>query len=187
MKNFHKTYYGLKHFFSVLLPLLAITACSDGDAGLEGLQGPQGEQGEAGEVGPTGTVDFFYSDWIPSELENPLPNGLSGFNIDSQQFTSLLKENGALFVYAQLTSKEVTPLPFENPLIGQAYNFSITDDDQLRILVVNIAEMGSTTPLIESVRYIIIPGTEQETGKAPAQDFSKMSYSEVAQYFGITD
>lgn len=186
MKNFHNTYHSLKHFFTALLPLLVITACSDGEDGMDGLQGPPGEQGVAGEVGSTGTVAFFYSDWIPSELPNPLESSIVSFNIESELFTTDIKENGTILVYTRLTSGEIHPLPLTVPAAGQIYDYRITDTDVMRVSVVR-EEGASATPLIESVRYIIIPGTEQETGKAPAQDFSKMSYSEVAQHLGITD
>ncbi|PIB38417.1 hypothetical protein [Maribacter sp. 4G9] len=186
MKNFHKRYHGLKNYFYAILLLLVITACSDGEDGMDGPQGLQGEQGEVGEVGSTGTVAFFYSNWIPSEFANPLPFGVSGFNIESDLFISDLKDNGTILAYVQLTSGEIIPLPLEVPAAGQVYSYTVNDDDQLRVFVTR-AEISSATPLIESVRYIIIPGTEQETGKAPAQDFSKMSYSEVAQHLGITD
>lgn len=196
--------------FTAALSILTITSCSkDGEDGAVGPQGPQGEQGPAGpqgdagadgavgaqgEQGDPGTANVIYSDWIESpiidndnNIEAPTANG----SIDVAGLDQEIVDMGNVLVYGKVESNgNVYALPYTgNQGVSYYYYFNV-EDINIRMATTDGSNIG--TPLFSTYRYVLIPGgTEASNGiggvssKAATQDFSKMSYEEVTDYFNI--
>ncbi|MFD2604519.1 collagen-like protein [Euzebyella marina] len=165
-----------------------------GDAGADGAQGEQGVEGEQGEQGDPGTANVIYSDWIESpivdndnNIEAPTANG----SLNVAGLSQDIVEMGNVLVFGKIESNgNVYALPYMgNQGVSYYYYFNI-EEINIRLTTTDGSNIG--TPLFTTYRYVLIPGgVEASNGiggvssKAGSQDFSKMSYEEVVDYFNI--
>lgn len=192
-----------------LLVMLAI-ACSaeDGEDGVIGPQGPQGEQGAAGpqgaqgEQGPPGadgqdgqdgTTNVVSSGWFEIDTwDNDLPD-FKFHRIPDLTLSETQIENDLILVYRRYnpapTLTQVALLPItEYDFTGETV-LSLTNRVQGTGLVVQVQAFGRNVASDEYLgpetqfRYFIIPVDATTSKYAP--DFSKMSFEEVLDYFGL--
>lgn len=196
----------------LFLTLLVACSAEDGEVGPQGPQGPQGEQGPVGsqgeqglqgEQGPTGAdgadgIDanstVISSGWFEiNTWDTDLPD-LKFHRIPDLILTEFEIENRVFLVYRRyhpspaITTIELLPL----------YELSASGDIELAIqnrisgngLFLQIQSFGRSVTNEEYLgpetqfRYMIVePASTSD--KKNSVDFSKMSYQEVVEYFGI--
>ncbi len=203
-----------KHFIFMVIPLalcalLAGCSAEDGDTGLQGPQGLQGEQGEVGpqgEQGPAGADGADGADGIDAN-STVISSGwfeigtwdtdLSNFKfhrIPDLILTQFEMENHLFLVYRRyqpspaITTIDLLPLyeldtngdielAVQNKISGNGLFLQI---ESFGRSVTNNEYLGPETQF----RYMIVePATTSD--KRNSIDFSKMSYQEVVEYFGI--
>ncbi|WP_123803331.1 hypothetical protein [Maribacter sp. 4G9] len=190
-----KRYFKNSLSFLLLLPLcclVALTGCS-GEDGIDGTQGPQGEQGLQGPIGETGVGTVIYSDWFPTQMPDPLPVGTSSFTVNAPSLTTRIIDEGIVLVFAKVDTEidgrfTLWQLPFglDSGFVVREYQFSMAANE-LTISVNRPAPGTASFVLAEEYRYVLIPGGTETSGKGEVKDFTKMTYEEVASYFGIQD
>ncbi len=184
-----------KRFFSVLFIASLMMACSKDDGkdgavgpqGVQGEQGPAGGQGEPGADGETGSANVIYSDWIVSGFENDIMSDFATFSIDAPLLTDEIINNGVVLVYGR-NGSIVYPIPATFPSIEEAYYIRIPVAGgtlQIRVYSLDGSDVGST--LFDEYRYILIPGATSAGKSATSKDFSKMTYEEIVEHFGIEE
>tara|TARA_R110000868_G_scaffold289544_4_gene549772 strand:- start:295 stop:804 length:510 start_codon:yes stop_codon:yes gene_type:complete len=159
-----------KLFLMGVCAVLALSCSSeDGNEGAIGPQGIQGEQGTAGQDGEDGNAN------VTSILfeDQTILIGNNDFAIP--QLTQEIFDNGVVLAYLKGTDGSWQPLP-----LIQEGNIALDID---RISVGNIRLTATFTSLNLNFRFILIKGNL--TGKNGKIDFSKMSYLEVMDYFGL--
>jgi len=172
------------------------TQGEQGSQGPQGEQGSQGEQGDQGEQGETGTANVIYSDWIDSEFDNNIIATGSGFDIDAPDLTSDIINEGVVLVFGRnlpgLSSPDIFQLPFITN--SNFYSFRVEDAEVLRITIASIDGTSIGTPFFEDYRYVIIPGGRPASGDGPGGigttrevDYTKMTYEEIIDLFGIEE
>ncbi|MFD2586022.1 hypothetical protein ACFSQJ_03725 [Croceitalea marina] len=176
---------GITIIFGLILSLVSCSS-EDGADGSVGPQGEQGLQGEAGQQGPEGTENVTYSPWITSGFPNPLTQEVTRFTIEAPDLTQDIMDNGVILVFGR-ENTEVYPLPvYFSSSNGQIHTYAI---DTPGILAVQVTlTLLAPVPALESYRYVLIDGGTPDTmGKSAQLDYSKMTYSEIATIFNITD
>ncbi|MBS9461180.1 collagen-like protein [Flagellimonas sp. 389] len=199
----------IKSLIHLVIVGLLIASCSaeDGETGPAGPAGPQGEQGPAGadgaqgEQGETGTANVIYSDWIPNGFT---PGGgilqklstlasaeeITSLGVDLETSTVLVYGRGDVLIF---NGVEVFPLPYVTAS-GIRYTYTINGGE---IRLAGIAPGGENNDfdIFDDYRYIIIPGEIPVDTSGPggittkngSLDYSKMSYEEVTELFGIEE
>ncbi|UII78017.1 collagen-like protein [Flagellimonas sp. HMM57] len=202
----------IKSLIHLVIVGLLIASCSaeDGETGPAGPAGPQGEQGPAGadgadgaqgEQGETGTANVIYSDWIPNGFT---PGGgilqklstlasaeeITSLGVDLETSTVLVYGRGDVLIF---NGVEVFPLPYVTGS-GIRYTYTINGGE---IRLAGIAPSGENNDfdIFDDYRYIIIPGEIPVDTSGPggittkngSLDYSKMSYEEVIELFGIEE
>nr|WP_298923256.1 hypothetical protein [uncultured Allomuricauda sp.] len=173
-----------------------------GTAGADGTDGADGADGEQGDQGETGTANVIYSGWIDSEFANDIVTTSASFSIDVPLLTDDIINQGVVLVFGRSNPAPVTndtdvfalPIVFGASL-QQSHYFRVEQAEQLDIVVVANEEGESVgTPFLGEYRYIIIPGGNPAGGpgaggglgsKGGAVDYTKMSYEEITDHFGI--
>lgn len=203
------------HLFSIVLLSILIISCSaeDGATGPVGPAGPQGEQGEVGadgadgdqgEQGDSGTANVIYSPWIDSEFDLNIISTSASFSIFTIALTEDIIEEGVILVYGRTFPAPITEDTdvYALPMVlgaarQQSYYYRAEEVGEL-VISVAANEEGDPAgvPFFGEYRYIFIPG-EQPTNvltvgggsgsKQQTLDYSKMSYEEVLEFFGIED
>tara|TARA_R110002050_G_scaffold204522_4_gene340244 strand:- start:179527 stop:180027 length:501 start_codon:yes stop_codon:yes gene_type:complete len=164
MKN---TFVKTKLFLMGICAVLTLSCSSeDGNDGAIGPQGIQGEQGPDGEDGNANVTSILFED-------QTILIGNNDFAIP--QLTQEIFDNGVVLAYLKGTDGSWQPLP-----LIQEGNIALDID---RISVGNIRLTATFTSLNLNFRFILIKGNL--TGKNAEMDFSKMSYVEVMDYFGL--
>lgn len=172
--------------------LLIVMGCSpeDGADGAQGLQGEQGLPGEQGPTGEPGTENVIYSDWIVSDLPSPLINfeDKNVFTVPVPELTQQLIDEGVIMIFGRTMGGIIHPLPYKagDPYY-HTYQFYIENPEEILIKVHLDEEFSINEPLFSEFRYFLINEGESLTGKASGKSYSKMSYEEIAEYFGIKD
>ncbi|CAZ95004.1 MULTISPECIES: collagen-like protein [Zobellia] len=190
-------------FFSIAA---LTTSCSkDGDTGPigpQGEQGPAGEQGVQGPEGPAGedgNANVIASEWFPLTFEKTMVNELPHFNGNKAvpEITSEIVEEGTVIVYGKLNGYTENVWPTDKVAqfpITLMYNaLGNTQIDIYKAFIsegniqFNVTENydihGGVSPY-HMYRYIIIP-TNSVTEKSQNPNFSKMTYREVMDHFGL--
>jgi len=194
----------------ILIASMTFFSCSDGEDGMtgpmgaqgeQGLQGPAGPQGPAGQDGTDGTngvdgengnANVVVSDWIPADFSDT-PSTFSAFQVEAPGTSTF----GAFLVYgrrfeaADGIGNQIYSMP--NVWFNERYSYWI-DEGEFNI------PLGTNTPntvvftarsidgsdevfgRFEEMRYVNIPA--QTSGKS-AIDFTKMTYKEVMDHFGL--
>ncbi|WP_430908542.1 hypothetical protein [Maribacter sp. 2-571] len=190
-------------FFSALFVASLLFACSpeDGEDGAMGVQGEQGPQGAAGadgaqgEQGEVGSANVIYSGWIPSEFDNNIIATSDSFLIDAPEMTNDFIEQGIILVYGRSTPNPITidTDVFSLPIVfgvarQQSYYFRVEQAGELYIAMASTVEGQSAgVPFFSEYRYILIPGGQTTSGKATPLDYTKMTYQELTEHFGIEE
>ncbi|QCX01789.1 collagen-like protein [Aggregatimonas sangjinii] len=159
-----------------------------GPQGEQGVAGPQGEPGEDGEDGEPGAANVTYSDWIPSGFAENIESGTATFAIDAPLLTDEIRNDGIILMYARNDeSNTIYGIPITLGVFQESYFFRTPQAGELvlRIHSLDGSNIGST--FFDVYRYVLIPrGTT--TGKsAVAEDYSEMSYDEIAERFQIPE
>ncbi|WP_204263103.1 collagen-like protein [Spongiivirga citrea] len=188
-------------FIYLLIGLVAI-GCSPedgaqgpaGPAGPQGEQGPQGQEGTQGEQGESGNANVIVSDWIQNGFS---PGGgllqkvftlatdteITSLNIDLDRSTIMVYGRGNVLA---IMGDEVIPLPYYRAATEDTYSFTF-GDGSLRALGITPNDGTNDFDLFDDYRYVIIPADNSQSGKQTPPDYSKMSYDEIAKFFGIKD
>ncbi len=173
-------------------------AGEDGEAlglpGPQGEQGPTGPQGEQGPAGEDGSNNVIYSDWTSIDTwDNDSPM-YKWTRFPDRILTQEQLNEAAILVYRKYqpspanTLRDLMPIDFHNgsggldisyrsPIQGNGIMLSITSYGR------NITTEEYKGPNTE-FRYIIIPGG-LPAAEGKRQNFSKMSYEEVMDHFGL--
>ncbi|NNE77967.1 MAG: hypothetical protein HKN31_12955 [Pricia sp.] len=150
--------------------------------------GPQGEQGEIG------TANIIYSDWIPSGLEeNPVFNNTS-FKIESRLISEEIVQHGVILVFGKHikdTDQFIFPLPITFNGRNTRYYYYSEEENNLKIVAASVDGMSDfQSNYLEEFRYVLIPGgmpAEIAFSSTDLNNFSKMSYEEIAERLSISD
>lgn len=188
----------MKNLKTLLIAVLGIIVlgCSaedgqDGATGEQGEQGPVGPQGEQGEQGPEGpqgepgedgNTNVIASEWIPEQFSNDIVS-YTQFYIEDEAFTIDILNSGTVLVYGR-DGASVVPIPvvFNN----QTYYFVLPETLGEIIFIARSVDNSLTTfGVFTDFRYLIIPSSGT-TKSAQLLDFSKMSYYEVMDHFGLS-
>lgn len=175
-----------KTIFFIFLISISTISCSsdDGTDGVDGAQGP---------AGPAGSANVIYSGWInaPAGTAETI-DGTSGLSTSFAvpQLTADIMAKGTILVYMSFGSGvNVYTLPYTSTAGGYANTITaIASLNSIKIFRFKHAADGTTVglPASLSYRYILIPGgATAATSKTAKVDYSKMSYEEVCQHFGV--
>ncbi len=177
------------NFLSMAVMVLAIlmTACSpeDGEDGAVGPAGPQGEQGPPGPEGPQGetgddgNANVIASDWIPEEFSD-VATSVTSFDVMDTTIDQSILDSGVVLSYGRLTSSVIEiPFTFSN----RTYYIALFADGRIRFIGRSVDGGSETFGDLTDVRYVIIPSST--SSKNPGVDFTKMTYHEVMDHFGL--
>ena len=179
-----------RRFFSALFIASLLMACSkDGNDGTNGAPGPQGEQGPAGADGAdgqNGDTNVIFSEWVNSGFPADVMDTEALFDIDAPALTQEFRDTGVILVYARTGSITYgLPVVFAEEW-EHSYFFRVNVPGTLEIAVNSTdgSNVGATAFL--QYRYVLVPGG-LAAKSASTVNFSKMTYEEVAAYFGIKD
>ena len=192
--------------FSVLFMVSLFWACSkDGEIGPIGPQGPQGAQGTVGQDGQDGadgqdgepgTANVIYSDWFDTELGDNINAQTSSFSVDFPESSATLLNSGAVFVFGRrIFIDNITgdlyyyfyQLPHSFNGSGNFYSFTVTNGEiQIFVQTFDGTSVGNGA-FIQQYRYVVIPGGVASSGKSITEDYTKMTYEEIAERFNIPD
>lgn len=177
-----------------MVSVMLMVAC-EGPTGPAGPPGDEGPQGEEGDQGEPGSIDAFYSDWIPFQTDQwdqvtEFGKITQLYEISEGQVTRDIVDQGAILVYIRFGgAPDPRPLPF----VGY---ITTTTTEQLiwfrfspgRIVIAFSNLSSNDDPGIfgsgNSYRYVIIPGGTPVAGALVA-DPSSLSYEEASRRFGI--
>ncbi len=186
-----------KYKYLLMAFLVAFSfSCSpeDGDDGAPGPQGPAGTNGQ------DGNANVFSSSW--AEFETAVWEPMSSeFGIDYRNYpitvseiTQDIVDSGTVLVYSRfvVTGTQTYMLPYTENITGvaggQIINFRIgVNDLTIKMRKTDGAGDPGTFggPGVAEYRYIIIPSNNM--GKMKTTDFSKMTYEEVMNHFGLEE
>ncbi|GAA4109082.1 hypothetical protein GCM10022393_05470 [Aquimarina addita] len=180
----------------VMMVSAMLFSCSDGEDGAigpagqdgtDGINGIDGEDGVDGTDGETGTANVIYSDWIDSEFDEDITDGFDSFSISAPELTQELIDSGTLLVYGRIDNGTVYQIPlvlYGN--INESYFVRIIEPGSFNIGVEGVVSDNIGTPFFnDTFRYILIPGETTATANKSAQDYTSMSYNEIAKLFNI--
>jgi len=175
-----------KFFTSILCILtLVLTSCSkDGDVGPQGVQGDAGQDGVDGIDGEDGNANIMYSDWFT--VSSTDWSGIGGPRItfvkSAPEITQRILDTGVILVYHRFEGK-TRQLPYT--FIAGGLNLSyFIELDTLNIEGFNLSSANVGIVLPFEFRYIILPAGVSISGKGGI-DFTKMTYEEVMDHFGL--
>ncbi|WP_160114778.1 collagen-like protein [Aquimarina sp. AU474] len=182
----------------ILVILISLFSCSDGEDGSIGPVGEQGEQGPIGEQGDPGTANVIYSDWIPNGF-NPGGGLLQKlFTLASEQQITDLGVNldtSTVLVYGRgdilaVIGDEVLPLPYENRATDERYTYAIYNGS-IRAVGLAASNTDNDFDRFDDYRYVIIPGgvaVGSNTSSIKSKiDYTTMSYQQIAILFNIPE
>lgn len=186
----------------MLSAAILLWSCSaeDGEDGAIGPQGPQGEQGVAGpqgtqgEQGEAGTANVIYSDWIPVDYitDGAAESNLMGLGVLNE--SELNQATDVVLVYGQRETEDgstdgIFGLPFILASQNEYYGFGLFEATGGTGIQVRVNTLDGGTNLFTyftAYRYVIIPGGVPSAGKSSV-DYSKMSYTDLIDYFNIPE
>ncbi|SDM12333.1 collagen-like protein [Kriegella aquimaris] len=169
----------------------------DGAAANQGEQGEQGIQGEEGPKGDTGTANVIYSEWFDTEFGDNINAQAASFSVDFPEGSSTLLNSGAVFVFGRRIfidgiTGDLHYLFYQLPTSfngsGNYYSSSVYNGNEIRVSVQTFdgTNVGNAT-FIQQYRYVVIPGGVVSSGKSITEDYTKMTYEEIAEWFNIPD
>jgi len=175
--------------FGLLIVSITLFSCSPED-GQDGAIGPQGVQGDPGQDGADGTdgvdgnANVLYSDWFTVTQSDW--SGIGGTKITFTQSTSDLTEEitdtGVVLVYHRFNNQtRQLPYTYSPNGLHLVYKF-VPGSFTIEGFHLDASAISAISPL--DFRYIIIPGGVPTAGKG-ARDFTKMTYEEVMDHFGL--
>ena len=171
----------------VMTLAIIMTACSPedgedgavGPAGPQGQQGPPGPQGDQGEPGEDGNANVIASDWIPEEFSD-VATTVTSFDVMDTTIDQSILDSGVVLSYGRLTSSVIEiPFTFSN----RTYYIALFADGRIRFIGRSVDGAAETFGDLTDVRYVIIPSST--SSKNPGVDFTKMTYHEVMDHFGL--
>ncbi|WP_343488244.1 hypothetical protein [Allomuricauda sp. d1] len=173
-----------------LVLALIITACSpeDGEDGAIGPQGPQGVAGQDGMNGEDGNANIIVSDWTTFVNADWGSGGGStqSINLTAPEIDSNTLENSAVLIYMRLDFEPtvIYIVPWDDGL----FEFVVNGISEGNIRITARRRDGSALPdptnwVDISFKYVAVPANT--TSKTSSVDFTKMSYYEVMDYFGL--
>jgi hypothetical protein len=160
-----------------------------GPKGDPGQDGQDGEDGANGEDGETGTANVIYSEWFDGDFDTDITNGFDVFEVDAPEITQEVLDTSVIFVFARSNTGAyfLLPVSFEG-FLDENYWARIINAGTLQIGVEGMNGNNNIgEPFLNNLfRYIIIPGGVPSSGKSvTSQDYTKMSYEEIADLFDI--
>lgn len=163
----------------VALTLIAIISFSCQPEEVQGEQGPigeQGPQGEKGDKGENGNANVYASDWLDTNFN---PNStLTRFDIAEEKITQDIVDTGTVIAFGKLGDYTISiPFTFSN----KTY-YTATKLNTIRFIAHSIDGNPKTFDDINKVRYVIIPAS---TSSRLAVDYTRMSYNELMDHFGL--
>ncbi|MEN8797950.1 MAG: collagen-like protein [Flavobacteriaceae bacterium] len=178
--------------YGLLIVSITLFSCSpeDGENGEIGPQGPQGIQGDPGEDGVDGTdgedgnANVLYSEWFTVTQSDW--SGIGGTKISFTQsapdITAEITDTGVVLVYHRFNN-QTRQLPYSYSPNGLhlVYIF-VPGSITIEGFLLDASVISAISAL--DFRFIIIPGGVPIAGKG-TRDFTKMSYEEVMDYFGL--
>ena len=171
----------------LLLGLLLITACSDGDDGADGLMGPEGPAGEPG------TANVIFSEWtnFSTTWRDTSIDG-SALIVNDIAAPSLTQENldtAAIFAYVHFSST-YAPLPYTSYAGFEVNTVSFLPAPG-RMFYTRFGHDNTSPNVSSSVyfRYIVVPGGQAEVLSKSIGDRSleDLSYTEICARLGIPE
>lgn len=153
---------------------------ADGTDGTNGTNGEPGADGENGEDGEDGNANVIASEWIDSDYGLALVTSTS-FDITDDRFTQDILDSAVILAYGELSTGTVLGIPYVSTNKSYYFSFAIGRIRFLGRSVDRVTPERFTGP--RRVRYVIIPSNV--AGKSSNLDFSKMSYEEVINHFGL--
>lgn len=179
--------------FSLLFIASLLLACSKeddatGPQGPAGAVGQNGQDGAPGEKGETGTANILYSDWLEADWGN-VNDDYAEFFIEAPEITQQIIDTGLILAYGKTTSGQFFLLPTSVFNVTTIENYLVAVDElgTLKILVKETNNQILGTPVLNRFRFVIVPDGMPLSGKSATIDFSKMTYKELADHFGIPD
>lgn len=206
-----KVYTKLLLICGLMVSFSTNNACSPED-GQDGVMGPQGIAGQDGADGQdgnanvqTGTVDLVNEDWLwqGSYTFNHQAGGFSSSwftryaDLDIPEIDADIDQNGVVLVYFKASlNGGWQPLPFLFTSFGNGYFTHIvyeTSVENIRLHYFWTENKGATPGGLatyeiadHSFKYVIIEGTAVGKNSSYSKtDFSKMTYEEVMDHFGL--
>ncbi|MEP5617710.1 MAG: collagen-like protein, partial [Flavobacteriaceae bacterium] len=168
----------------------------DGPQGVAGEDGADGQDGAQGEQGEAGAANVIYSDWIDSEFDTNITDAAAGIDLEAPSLTQEIIDQGTVLVYGRniaLPSNEIFPLP--QIISNDNHGFRVSGPENIRLTISSLDGAAVGSRIIEDYRYILIHGGQPDddggggtiTFKSEQLDYSKMSYEEVIEFFGIEE
>ncbi len=194
-----KLFFSTKVFLTAFLAI-ALVSCSaeDGSDGATGPQGPAGQNGIDGVDGEDGNANVIDIGWFtPPSYSLTVNFGINYIEHDEpiDEITQEVVENGVVLIYGKLNGynssiwpyDQIAQLPitltYQNGVTMTDVWTAIVSESNLRIRFVNDDNFYSSISTSHSFRCIIIPSSK--TSKNSSINFSKMSYEEVIDHFGL--
>ncbi|PIB38421.1 collagen-like protein [Maribacter sp. 4G9] len=192
---------------TVCIAALLFSCSKDGEQGPVGPAGPQGEQGvvgpagadgqdgadgSQGDQGEPGTANVIYSDWIPEDFESSESDSMLLESINAAEFTpnaDVLLVYGRRPINALLNDIYQLPHTFTTATIWEEYSVRLTVGGTFASLWIDVSSYAGVSDFdfFDDFRYVLIPGGQSNSGKSATEDYTKMSYEEIAALFDIKD
>ena len=172
-----------------------------GTDGTNGIDGTDGADGADGADGEPGTANVIYSEWTTTELSSEIAGSTQSFTIDAPDIDLAMQNTGTILVYARRIDPVLGAIVYPLPIVfgggrQQIYSYR-SQVGEIRISVTANEEgeaVGDGT-FLSQYRYVLIPGgtpanTDSSGGGSltgKTNDFSKMTYSEIAERFNFEE
>ncbi|NER17263.1 hypothetical protein [Spongiivirga citrea] len=170
----------------LVIALISIS-CSPED-GRDGEQGSQGVAGQDGQDGTDGNANVVASPWFDEEFPNTASTSAS-FNRTDTAIDQDVANAAAFLVYGKRFTLGGTDIIVQLPVTDDERTYFYELFPQTNRIFFRAESVDKTTQFIfddyAQFRFVIIP-SNNSTGKGSSPDFSKMSYEEVMDYFGLT-
>ncbi|WP_435654453.1 hypothetical protein [Cellulophaga baltica] len=197
-----KTHLSTKLFLMIIFTI-GLVACTgedgiDGLNGIDGINGVDGLNGTNGTNGENGNANVIASEWFGPDAQYFESNGYTKY----AEFEKLVSEidtamydYGTILVYAKFDNfvEEVWPvdhialLPLH--ISGGTTEHFYTTYSSIGSIKIRYRRESGLVPETYNIsssaqfRYILIP--QITTAKSAPENFSKMSYNEIINYFGL--
>lgn len=170
--------------------LISFSSCSkegpEGPQGPAGPAGPTGATGPAGAPGPAGTANVIYSPWIDVTFEE------GGAEINAPQLTADILNNGDIKTYWNLGTPDepfIVPIPTVVPI---SFLVETPAPNQPDIYIDPYYTVGSILLSCNyefegQIRYILIPGGTQASGRKTDGGVDWNDYNSVKKYLNLKD